>query len=105
MSDLNNLKDMTKLGAFFGRISEVHVKNMQSFPWIFFNDLKEVKLDYNIATKKEDSSIVSYDLQIDGENDNLSKRYEALESAIRGLFWKEVKIEVKINGQEVYKSE
>ena len=78
---------------------------MQSFPWIFFNHLKEVKLDYDIGTKKEDPSLVSYDLILSTENDNLSTRYKALESAIRSLFWKDMKVKISINGQEVYKSE
>jgi len=99
------LGDLTKLGLFFGRVSELHLKNMQSFPWIFFNDLKEVKLDYDIATTKEGASVVSYDLSVLKENDNLDKRYGALESAIRHLFWKEVKVKISINGKEVYKSE
>lgn len=90
---------------FSGRLSEVHVKNLQSFPWIFFNDLKEAKLDYDIATTKEGSSLICYDLVLDKENDSLSKRYLALESAVKALFWKEIKVKISINSKEVYKSE
>jgi hypothetical protein len=78
---------------------------MKSFPWMFFNDISEVGLEYDIATKKEDASFVNYSLTLTGENDNLDKRYAALESAVRALFWKEVKVKVSINGTEVFKSE
>lgn len=105
MSDTAKPGDLTKLMMFFGRIPETHIKALQSYPWIFFNDLKEVKLDYNIATKKEEQSLISYDLYIDKENDHMPKRYEALERAVRDLFWKEVKTQIKINGEEVYRSE
>ena len=105
MSDTPSIQDLTKLVLFSGRISEVHVKNLKSFPWIFFNFLKEAKLDYGFAKTKEEESFVHYSLKIEGENDHLEKRYKALESAVRTLFWKEVKLQVTINGKEEYKSE
>ena len=99
------LADITKLGLFLGRVSEVHLKNLKSFPWIFFNGLSQVGLDYDIASTKEGVSSVSYDLAVGQENDNLPKRYQALEAAVRSLFWKDVKVAVSINGKEVFKSE
>ena len=100
-----SLKDVNSLGVFFGRLSEVHVKNMEAFPFIYFNDLKEAHIDYDIANKKGDTSLVTYDLKMGSVNDHLEKRYKALEEAVRALFWKEVKLGIKINGEEVYKSE
>lgn len=105
MYDSIPLKDLTSLGLFMGRVSEVHITNLKFFPFIFFNDLKEVKLDYDIGTNREDPSFTSYDLCISAENDNLDKRYLALESSVRALFWKEMKVKISINGKEVYKSE
>jgi hypothetical protein len=99
------IADITKLGMFFGRISEVHIQNLKNFPWIFFNDLTEVTLDYSVASKKEDSSMVSYGLVIAKENDNLEKRYKAIEDAVRALFWKEVHVKIFINHKEVFKSD
>lgn len=92
---------------FFGRIPETHVKSLESYPFIFFNDLKEAKLDYTVATKNGDGDTVfTYDLSLNlDSNDQLSKRYSALEDAVRKLFWKEAKVKIKINGNEVYKSE
>ena len=99
--------DLTKLMLFFGKVSEVHIRNLQSYPYIFFNELKECKLDYSIATvDKSEPTTFSYDLILNLEsNDRLEKRYSALESAVRKLFWKEAQIKVSINGKEVYKSE
>lgn len=99
--------DLTKLMLFFGRIPETHIKSLESYPFIYFNDLKEAKLDYSIATKdKNGETIFSYALSLNLEsNDHLDKRYKALEMAARSLFWKEAKIKININGQEVYKSE
>lgn len=105
MSDKVPLGDLTKLGLFFGRVSEVHIKNLQSFPFIYFNDLKEAKLDYDIGSTREDKSLVTYDLIMTTENDLLPKRYAALETAVRSVFWKDMPIKILINGKEVYKSE
>lgn len=103
-----SLGDLTKLMLFFGRVPEVHLKNLKNFAFIYFNGHKESpKLDYSVATKKEDGDTVfSYDLTLNMElNDLMDKRYAALETAVRTLFWKEAKIKVSINGEEVYKSE
>lgn len=102
-----SLEDLTKLVMFTGRVSEVHLENLKRFPFIFFNNIVDAELNYSIeTTDKAKSSIFSYTLSMPWEfNDNLDKRYKALESAVRSLFWKEVKIELKINDVEVYKSE
>lgn len=107
MSEKTPAGDLTKLMVFFGRVPETHIKALKEYPWIFFNDLYVVKIDYAIeTTDKTRATTFSYDLTLLIEkNDHLDKRYKALESAVRTLFWKEVLIAIKINGQEVYKSE
>lgn len=108
MSDKTpSLQDLTKLVMFSGRLSSVHIKNLEAFPFIYFNDLNEAKLDYSIeTTDKKQPTTFSYNLALALEsNDHLDKRYKALETAVRALFWKEVKVSITINGLEVYKSE
>jgi hypothetical protein len=102
-----SLKDLTKLGVFFGRIPETHIENLKAFPFIYFNKLTEAKLDYSVETiDKTKSTLFCYDLTLDlDENNFLDKRYKALEDAVRLLFWKDIKIIIRINDEEVYKSE
>jgi len=103
-----SLQDLTKLVLFSGRLSEIHIKNLQAFPFIFFNDhASDPKLDYDIqTTDKTKPTSFSYDLNLNlATNDHLDKRYKALEDAVRALFWKEVVLEIKINGKGVFKSE
>lgn len=93
---------------FFGRIPETHIKSLQSYPWIFFNDLTEAKLDYSVeTTDKSKPTLFVYDLISNpvNNNDQLDKRCKALEDSVRKLFWKEAKIQIKLNGEEVFKSE
>ena len=98
--------DLTRLMLFFGRLSEVHVKNLQSFPFIYFNGVKEVKLDYSIGTKRDDMSLIDFEIHTNEDNDLLDKRFKGLETAVRALFWKEIKIKATLLPQnEVFQSE
>ncbi len=107
MSDQPSPQDLTKLMLFFGRIPETHLESLKSFPFIFFNELKEANLEYDVqTTDKGKPTAFSYNLILNVDaNDHLDKRYKALEDAVRKLFWKEVLIEIKLNGKEGYKSE
>lgn len=97
--------DLTKLMLFFGRIPETHIQNLKNFPFIFFNGVTEVKIEHDIGTHKDNKSFLTYYLTIDQGNDSLDKRYEAMLSAVRSLFWKELQLRIDINGKEVFKSE
>jgi hypothetical protein len=89
---------------FFGRLSETHLRNLQSAPFIYFEGVKEVNLSYDLDSKST-SWFVRYEFNTDVEQDHLKERSEYLEKAIRLLFWKEVSLQLQINGKEVYKSE
>ena len=106
------LKEMARLTVLSGRISDVQEKNLKLFPLIFFDGIKEVKIEYDLMPKKtvDDSptysnSLVSYYLTLDEvENQNLNKRYFALEKSVRSLFWSDVVVEVYFNDEIKYKS-
>lgn len=97
--------DLTKLMLFFGRIPEPYIQKLKEFPFIFFNDIDQFILDHDIRTNKEERSLITYNLTLKKDNDSLDKRYEALLSAVRSLFWKEMQLKILIDGKEVYKSE
>lgn len=99
-----SLKDLTKLGVFSGRVSEVHMKNLQSFPFVFFNGIKEVSIDYDVSQSKEGQSYVKYNIDLQGDNDNVQYRCHCIENAVRSVFWKEINVIVCINETEVYRS-
>ena len=96
-----SIQELNSLGVFSGRISEIHIKNMQSFPFIYFNSVQEAKLDYDISQIKDGKSYVHYDLKLKKkDNDFMEKRFLGLEGAIKTLFWKEIKLKLSINGKE-----
>lgn len=115
------VKDMAKLVLVSGKISETHEKNMKMYPLIYFDGVKEVKIEYDLSHKADAlldrqnnltvrapfrSNVVAYYLTIDetAKNDNIDKRFKALESSIRTLFWKDLTVEIFMNEKIVYKS-
>jgi hypothetical protein len=117
------VKDMAKLVLVSGKISEIHEKNMKMYAFVFFNDVKEVKIDYDLSHEADAlvdkqnnltikapkrSNSVTYHLTVNPatntEQDHMDKRFSALEASIRTLFWRDVIVEVMINEKSVYKS-
>jgi len=115
------VKDMAKLVLVSGKISETHVKNMQMYPLIYFDGVKEVKIDYDLSHKADalvdkdnnltvnapyrHNTVAYYLTMYDGaKNENLDRRFMALEASIRTLFWKDVTVEVFFNDRIQYKS-
>jgi hypothetical protein len=112
---------MARLTTLSGRISDAQIKNLQLFPLVFFNGVKEVKIDYDLGHKSDvledglsgklvinaptKNHHVSYYLTLDeAGNTDLNKRYSALEASVRTLFWSDVSVEIFFNGQIKYKS-
>jgi len=114
------LSEMARLTALSNRISEVQIKNLQMFPLVFFDGVTECKIDYDLGHKAdvlEDpegkivinapvrNNYIAYYLVIDkSKQADLDKRYQALEQAVRTLFWNDVAVEVYFNGNIKYKS-
>jgi hypothetical protein len=117
----NVVKDMAKLVLVSGKITPMHEKNMKMYPLIYFDGVKEVKIEYDLSHEadalvdKENNltinapkrnNIVSYYLTMypGTVNNQMDKRFAALEASIKTLFWKDLMIEVIIDGKPVYKS-
>lgn len=126
------IKDMAKLVHLSGRISSFHEKNLKMYPYVFFDGVRGAEIEYDFSHRPSDSgpkespktpdefykeigkaamnmrsdSYVAYRLKIaDGVvQPNSDKRYEALEKAVRSLFWNDVIIKVYINDKIAYES-
>jgi hypothetical protein len=103
-----------------GQLSEIHVKTLKMLPFIFFDEVETVEIDYDIKTIKDepvrgldpiynDSSIkftisfkdlektdTTYDIDL------LDKRLHALTKSVHTLLWPQVSIVVQTdNGIEL----
>jgi hypothetical protein len=103
---------MAMLSVLANRVSEVQTKNLQTFPFVFFNEVKEASIDYDLAHRSTEKtapngpiskfdSRVTYHLTLnEGANANLEKRFFALQESVRVLFWKDITVEVYLNGKK-----
>lgn len=124
-STRQTLREMAQLSLLTDKISEVQVKNLKMYPFIFFEAVKQVSIRYDLsndlgvdfAKEKEPEPeyrfqapetkhlIVSYYLDLDERlNGSLPKRFQAIEDSVRTIFWKQVKVEVYFNNKKVYES-
>lgn len=116
------VREMAKLAMFANRLSDVQLNNLKMYPFIFFEGVKSVKLDYNLDQTRNVDSVpntenleidykishtknvhsVIYDLQIaNTEQTYLDKRVRALTNAVHDLLWKDIKVTILLNGQEI----
>jgi hypothetical protein len=106
------VQDMAKLTVLSRRISAVQEKNMKLYPFIFFKDLKEARVEYDLDRVKtvgdepeHNNSTVTYFLTLDeATNDRMDFRFKSLETAIKVLFWSDVVVEIYINDRIMFKS-
>lgn len=120
------IREMAKLTLLSGRINEIQEKNLTMYPFVMFEGVSAAKVDYdfsnNAMVEEEkgdagqaefkftrptmDHFRVSYYLDIDESKaqQNLEKRFQAIEQAVRILFWNSVKVEVFFNEKKVFQS-
>lgn len=120
----NQVRDQAKLSLLTDKISSMQEKNLKMYPFVFFEDVTSAEIHYDLSndlaidTEVKDKELkykfgearmkhlkVIYKLNLDERlNNYLDKRFQAIESSVRNLFWKEVAVEVYFNGKQVYKS-
>lgn len=107
------VKDMATLTLLTNKINPIQEKNLKLYPLIFFNGVKTVNIKYDLSSNKTEEdgpamndSYMVYDLEIDAtqENEKLDVRFKHLETAVRQLFWNNIRIKLRFNGQVVQES-
>ena len=96
------LKDLKRGAILTGRLSEVHIKTLQSSPFVFFDGLLEVKVSYNLVTDGSAEvpglgSTVKFTLDFGSkyEPDQYhEKRLNALFATVHTILWPEVEVVV-----------
>lgn len=116
MSKLPNtiemIREMAKLTILSGRINALQEKNMTTYPFIFFNKVESVGVDYDLAdsSTSDQSSIklsphgrVTYHIESTENNpDHIEKRCKALASSVSNLFWPTVITEIYLNNNKIF---
>src|ERR1035437_7039112 len=99
MSDTESkIRELAKLSILSNRISEVHEKNLKAYPFIFFNGVKNAKVNYDLERGSKNHVEFDITLEEDTLNPIMERRLEVLDKSVKNLFWKEVSISVVLNG-------
>lgn len=115
------VRGMAALVLNSNRISEVHEKSMKNYPFIYFEGVSGVRIDYDLShqsdvevDKKNNIKVnaplnhcyVAYYLTLDERqlDENIKARFRALETSTRTLFWKDLPVKIYFNERLVYES-
>ena len=106
------IDDMRKITMLTGEISSVHVQNLKTWPFVVFDDIVSVEIDYDLTkanTLETGEGVVIFNtMSKEMEKEdllgqiNFEKRCNMLASYVRNMFWKEIKIEVLFNSEQVF---
>lgn len=98
------VQEMAKLTMMSGRINEIQEKNIKLYPFVVFDGIKSVSIDYDLDAQSE-TKRVDYSIVMSGEvptGDDLFYRSNTLEGMVRTLFWKDLLVSIKINDILIY---
>ena len=105
MPDLNTVpvKDLAKAVLLSGRLSEMHIKNLQTYPFIIFNNVEEAEMIYDINTDRNSQadtpSVIEYHILFKSGSRAPNKKeaiklIKYLTDAVATLLWAGIEVKV-----------
>lgn len=108
---MNNTKeildDMRRITMLTGEISSVHEESLKKWPYIVFDSVDSIEIDYNLSkdyTQTQGEGYVDFKIQSDSDQGFIKMRCENLTNWVRDMFWQEIKVIVSLNGTVVYQN-
>lgn len=100
----NILEDMRKITILTGTISKVHEQSLGKWPYIVFDDVGSLGVDYDLSKKEKNNMnfVNFYITSSKQEYEDLDKRCGKLTEWVRDMFWKEVDVNIFINEKNIY---
>lgn len=108
---MNNIKeildDMRKITILTGEISSIHEQSLKKWPYIVFDNVENVEINYDLSKNKHQDSganLVEFHLDVlestqnIEEIDNFKERCEALRGWVEDMFWSDIETRIYING-------
>ena len=89
------LEEHRRLMVLSGKFSDFQIKNLEMYPQIVFDGIKEMTIDYDVSTKKG-SGYVHYTIKMGKKPDDIEQRVKDIEAWVKTLLFKEIKVEVKV---------
>jgi hypothetical protein len=107
----NILQDMKKITMLTGEISNIHEKSLLTWPYIVFDNIKNVEIKYDLTKSSKldlGYNLVEFFIFTSDDSkqniDNFEKRCETLKQWTEDMFWSEIKVRVYTDGFLEYSS-
>lgn len=103
------IDDHRNMLIFSGNISSWQLQNLQTWPYIVFDNIDTVHIEYNFKKWNEEngeadvgSGKVVFDIKFSEEpkEDDLEKRIEDLKFWTKAMFWQETEVLIKKDGEK-----
>ena len=100
MSETKILAEHKHMLMISGNLSDFQITNMKTWPYIFFNNVESVELDYDfsgftMANVSPKPGQVVYNIKT-SNLENIEQSKEMLESATKMLFWPETEVVINV---------
>jgi hypothetical protein len=101
------LDDMRKITILTGEISKIHEQSLKKWPYIVFDNLKDVEINYDLTKNRYQDSganLVEFYLFMPKEFENtalienFTERCEALKEWVVDMFWSDIETRIYVNG-------
>lgn len=99
MNNKDLMKDLAVGSILTGQISEAHIVNMRSYPFVFIDNIKKVEISYDIVTDPVSSmpgkkSVVNYKVWFTNDEipETLKNSSLNLQKALSVLFSQKIKL-------------
>lgn len=108
------LDEMRQLTIITGELSSIHLKNMQKWPYIVFDHVEEVAINYDLSKSRmlnKGVGLVEFHIKMPeefnqiGVIDKFDDRCRNLVYWVYGMLWVEINVLIFINGQQRYSME
>lgn len=95
--------------AMTGNVSDFQLTNMKAWPFILFDNIKQVKVNYDFNSTNNDQETlcagkVVYDIEFNKEpsmvKEEVKKRLEQLKFWTKFLFWQDTEVEILKKGKK-----
>jgi hypothetical protein len=96
----NQVDDHRNMLMLTKSISAFQEENLKKWPYVFFDDVEKVDINWDFLDKSQDFSPGSVDFDIELKNDDkIDEGVDTLILCTKFLFWKETEVSVTINGK------
>lgn len=89
------LDEHRRLMVISGKFSDFQIKNLEMYPQIVFDGIKNMTIDYDVSTKKG-SGYVHYTIKMGKKPDDIEQRIKDIEAWVKDLLFKEIEVKVKV---------